>query len=240
MPSVAAINGVCLGGGTEMALACDYRVMSTAASIGLPEVKLGIFPGFGGTVRLPRVIGLDNAVEWIATGADRKADAALKEGAVDAVVAPDKLRDAALAMVRECIAGRLDWKSRRAEKLAPLKLEQARADDGVHDGDGHGGGAGGFELSGADAGTQEYAGRRDAGSRCGARDRGEVFRAGGQHAAGQRADRRFSRRPDGQEDRGCVGEKRRTGRSTMRRYSAPASWAAASPTRRPSRACRSS
>jgi 3-hydroxyacyl-CoA dehydrogenase/enoyl-CoA hydratase/3-hydroxybutyryl-CoA epimerase/enoyl-CoA isomerase len=121
---VAAINGICLGGGTEMALACDYRVMSTAANIGLPEVKLGIFPGFGGTVRLPRVIGLDTAVEWIATGADRKADAALKEGAVDAVVAPEQLRDAALAMIRECIAGRLDWKSRRAEKLAPLKLNK--------------------------------------------------------------------------------------------------------------------
>ena len=130
MPRVAAINGVCLGGGTELALACDFRVMSATANIGLPEVKLGIFPGFGGTVRLPRVIGLDTAVEWIATGADRKADVALKEGAVDAVVAPDKLRDAALAMVRDCIAGRLDWKARRAEKLAPLrlnKLEQTMA-----------------------------------------------------------------------------------------------------------------
>jgi 3-hydroxyacyl-CoA dehydrogenase/enoyl-CoA hydratase/3-hydroxybutyryl-CoA epimerase/enoyl-CoA isomerase len=129
-PTVAAINGVCLGGGTEMALSCDYRVMSTTASMGLPEVKLGIFPGFGGTVRLPRVIGLDNAVEWIATGADHKADVALKDGAVDAVVAPENLRDAALAMVRQCMAGRLDWAARRAEKLAPLrlnKLEQTMA-----------------------------------------------------------------------------------------------------------------
>jgi 3-hydroxyacyl-CoA dehydrogenase / enoyl-CoA hydratase / 3-hydroxybutyryl-CoA epimerase / enoyl-CoA isomerase len=124
VPSVAAINGVCLGGGTEMALSCDYRVMATTANMGLPEVKLGIFPGFGGTVRLPRVIGLDTAVEWIATGADRKADVALKEGAVDAVVAPEQLRDAALAMVKECIAGRLDWKAKRAEKLAPLKLNK--------------------------------------------------------------------------------------------------------------------
>ncbi len=124
VPTVAAINGVCLGGGTELALTCDYRVMSTAASIGVPEVKLGIFPGFGGTVRLPRVIGLDNAVEWIATGTDRKADAALKEGAVDAVVAPEQLRDAAIEMVKQCIAGRLDWKARRAEKQAPLKLNK--------------------------------------------------------------------------------------------------------------------
>ena len=82
VPTVAAINGICLGGGTELALSCDYRVMSTAASVGFPEVKLGIFPGFGGSVRMPRVIGIDNAVEWIATGADKKPDAALKDGAV--------------------------------------------------------------------------------------------------------------------------------------------------------------
>jgi 3-hydroxyacyl-CoA dehydrogenase/enoyl-CoA hydratase/3-hydroxybutyryl-CoA epimerase/enoyl-CoA isomerase len=121
-PTVAAINGICLGGGLELALACDYRVMSTAASAGFPEVKLGIFPGFGGSVRMPRVIGIDNAVEWIATGSDKKPDAALKDGAVDAVVAPELLRDAALAMVKEAIAGKLDWKAKRAEKLAPVKL----------------------------------------------------------------------------------------------------------------------
>ena len=121
-PKVAAINGVCLGGGLELALACDFRVMSTAASVGFPEVKLGIFPGFGGSVRMPRVVGVDNAIEWICTGADKKADAALKDGAVDAVVAPEALRDAALAMLKEAISGRLDWKARRAEKLAPVKL----------------------------------------------------------------------------------------------------------------------
>ena len=124
VPTVVAINGICLGGGTEVALACDYRVMSTAARIGLPEVKLGIFPGFGGTVRLPRLIGVDNAVEWIATGSEKRPEAALKDGAVDAVVAPEKLRDAALAMLGQCIAGKLDWQGRRAEKLGPLKLNQ--------------------------------------------------------------------------------------------------------------------
>ncbi len=124
VPTVVAINGVCLGGGLELALAADYRVMSTAAAVGFPEVKLGIFPGFGGSVRMPRIIGLDNAVEWICAGQDRKADAALKDGAVDAVVAPDQLREAALAMLRQCIAGRLDWQGRRAAKLAPLKLNK--------------------------------------------------------------------------------------------------------------------
>jgi len=124
VPTVVAINGVCLGGGLELALACDYRVMSTAASAGFPEVKLGIFPGFGGSVRMPRVIGIDNAVEWICSGSDKKPDAALKDGAVDAVVAPEQLRDAALAMVKQAIAGRLDWKAKRAEKLAPVKLNK--------------------------------------------------------------------------------------------------------------------
>ena len=124
VPTVVAINGVCLGGGLELALAADYRVMSTAASVGFPEVKLGIFPGFGGSVRMPRLIGVDNAVEWICAGADKKPDAALKDGAVDAVVAPEQLRDAAIAMVKSCIAGKLDWQGRRAVKLAPLKLNK--------------------------------------------------------------------------------------------------------------------
>jgi 3-hydroxyacyl-CoA dehydrogenase/enoyl-CoA hydratase/3-hydroxybutyryl-CoA epimerase/enoyl-CoA isomerase len=130
VPTVAAINGICLGGGTELALCCDYRVMSAAAKMGLPEVKLGIFPGFGGTVRLPRVIGVDNAVEWIATGAEKRPDAALKDGAVDAVVAPEQLQAAAIATLRQAMEGKLDWKARRAERLAPLKLngtEQAMA-----------------------------------------------------------------------------------------------------------------
>lgn len=124
VPTVVAINGVCLGGGLELALAADYRVMSTAASVGFPEVKLGIFPGFGGSVRMPRIIGVDNAVEWICSGADKKPDAALKDGAVDAVVAPEQLREAAIAMLKQCIAGKLDWKGRRATRLAPIKLNK--------------------------------------------------------------------------------------------------------------------
>jgi len=96
--------------------------MSTAAKVGLPEVKLGIFPGFGGTVRLTRVIGVDNAVEWVAAGAEKRPDAALKDGAVDAVVAPDQLKAAALSLVQQCIDGKIDWKAKRAEKLNPVKL----------------------------------------------------------------------------------------------------------------------
>lgn len=122
VPTVVAVNGIALGGGLEMCLAADYRVMAESAKIGLPEVKLGIYPGFGGTVRLPRLIGTDNAIEWIAGGAENKADAALKVRAVDAVVADDKLRDAALDLVKRAIAGELDYKAKRQPKLEKLKL----------------------------------------------------------------------------------------------------------------------
>ncbi len=123
-PTVAAINGVALGGGFEVALACDYRVMSTGAKVGLPEVKLGIFPGWGGTVRLPRVIGLDNAIEWIGLGADHAAADALKAGAVDAVTAPGNLVESAKEVLRQCVAGKLDYRSRRLEKSRPVQLNE--------------------------------------------------------------------------------------------------------------------
>jgi 3-hydroxyacyl-CoA dehydrogenase/enoyl-CoA hydratase/3-hydroxybutyryl-CoA epimerase/enoyl-CoA isomerase len=126
-PTVTAINGVALGGGFEMCLSTDYRVMSTAAQIGFPEVKLGIFPGFGGTVRAPRLIGADNAIEWIAQGNPLKPDVALKNHAVDAVVAPDKVKAAALNLLKQAIAGKYDWKARRAQKTGPLKLNQMEA-----------------------------------------------------------------------------------------------------------------
>ncbi len=122
VPTVVAINGIALGGGLEMCLAADYRVMADNAKIGLPEVKLGIYPGFGGTVRLPRIVGADNAIEWIAGGAENKADAALKVGAVDAVVAADKLQAAALDLVKRAISGELDYKAKRQPKLEKLKL----------------------------------------------------------------------------------------------------------------------
>jgi 3-hydroxyacyl-CoA dehydrogenase/enoyl-CoA hydratase/3-hydroxybutyryl-CoA epimerase/enoyl-CoA isomerase len=107
MPTVAAFNGIALGGGFEMGLVCDYRVMSETARIGLPETKLGIIPGYGGTTRLPRLIGADNAIEWIASGKEQKAENALRCGAVDAVVAPELLREAAVSLLQQCIDGKL-------------------------------------------------------------------------------------------------------------------------------------
>ncbi|MGQ9427387.1 fatty acid oxidation complex subunit alpha FadB [Gilvimarinus sp. F26214L] len=122
VPVVAAVNGFALGGGLEFALACDYRVASTQAKLGVPETKLGLIPGWGGTVRLPRIAGVDTAVTWIATGKDHRADDALKFGVVDAVVEPDQLRDAALYTVKQCIAGKLDYEARRKQKRSPLPL----------------------------------------------------------------------------------------------------------------------
>ena len=126
-PSVVAINGVALGGGFELCLAASYRVMSTQAKVGLPETKLGIFPGWGGTVRLSRVCGADTAIEWIATGEQYGAAEALKAGAVDGVAEPADLREAALTMLKEAAAGRLDWRKRREEKKSPLKLDRIEA-----------------------------------------------------------------------------------------------------------------
>lgn len=123
-PKVAAINGAALGGGCEMALVCDYRVAGVSAQIGLPETKLGIFPGFGGSVRLPRLIGIDNALEAIATGKAYQPDAALKLGLVDAVVADELLEQAAADLVKKCLLGEFDWQAKRQEKQVPVKLNQ--------------------------------------------------------------------------------------------------------------------
>jgi 3-hydroxyacyl-CoA dehydrogenase / enoyl-CoA hydratase / 3-hydroxybutyryl-CoA epimerase / enoyl-CoA isomerase len=94
-PSVAVIGGMALGGGFEVCLACDFRVMATGARVGLPEINLGIFPGWGGSIRLPRLMGVEAALEWIADGRPRDANAALACGVVDEVAEPAALKDVA-------------------------------------------------------------------------------------------------------------------------------------------------
>lgn len=126
-PSCVAINGYAMGGGLEVCLACDFRVMSTVAKIGLPETKLGILPAWGGTVRLPRMIGVDEAVMWMATAQEKSADDALKAGAVDAVAAPDALRDIALQTLQGAIDGKLDYAQRRQAKSSPLPMNDTEA-----------------------------------------------------------------------------------------------------------------
>jgi enoyl-CoA hydratase len=92
-PVIAMINGFALGGGLELALACHLRVASTTAKMGLPEVSLGVIPGFGGSVRLARLAGPGVAREWILTGDMFTAEEAHRVGAVTRVVPPEKLRE---------------------------------------------------------------------------------------------------------------------------------------------------
>lgn len=97
-PTVAAINGFALGGGLELALAADMRVASSGAKLGLPEVGLGLIPGYGGTQRLPRLIGKGRALELIFTGRHVSADEALQMGLVNRVA--DDALEAALELAR--------------------------------------------------------------------------------------------------------------------------------------------
>ncbi len=99
-PVIAAVNGFALGGGCELALACHVRLASDKAKFGLPEVKLGLIPGYGGTQRLPRLIGTGRAMQMILTGEMIDAQAALAMGLVNAVHPAEQLVAAAQAMAR--------------------------------------------------------------------------------------------------------------------------------------------
>jgi E-phenylitaconyl-CoA hydratase len=114
-PVVAAINGHCLAGGLEIALACDLRIASENATFGLPEVTRGILPGAGGTQRLPRLVGPERALDLILTGRRIDAREAERMGLVGRVVPFDRLRDEALALA-----------SQIAEN-APLAVRAAKA-----------------------------------------------------------------------------------------------------------------
>ncbi|MDD4509977.1 MAG: enoyl-CoA hydratase-related protein, partial [Oscillospiraceae bacterium] len=97
-PVIAAVNGFALGGGCELMMACDMRIASEKALIGQPEVGLGITPGFGGTQRMPRIVGYGKAMELILSTRRIKADEAFSIGLVDKVVAPEELMNAAMEL----------------------------------------------------------------------------------------------------------------------------------------------
>lgn len=104
VPVIAAVNGFALGGGCELAMACDIRICSDNARFGQPEVGLGIIPGFSGTVRLSRLVGMGMAKQLIYTGKNIKADEALRIGLVNAVVPQAELMDKALEMANQIAA----------------------------------------------------------------------------------------------------------------------------------------
>lgn len=103
-PVVAAIHGTALGGGFETALACHYRIAVPSARVGTPEVNLGILPGAGGTQRLPRLVGVDNALEFVVFGKPVAAKKALDMGAIDAIVDGDDLAAEAIAFAERLVA----------------------------------------------------------------------------------------------------------------------------------------
>jgi enoyl-CoA hydratase/carnithine racemase len=121
-PFVAALNGAALGGGLELALACDLRIAADSAQLGLPEVSLGIIPGGGGTQRLPRLVGIARAKDLVLTGRRVGAAEALAMGLVGRICPPQRLLDDALAYAGE------------VARNAPVSLRQAKRaiDAGFH------------------------------------------------------------------------------------------------------------
>jgi len=111
-PIIAAINGHCLGGGLEIAMACHYRIGAQGVQIGQPEVQIGLIPGAGGTQRLPRLIGFADGLQMITTGQGILAEEGLKKRALDEVVPPEKLLDQALNAARRFISGEMNHKDR--------------------------------------------------------------------------------------------------------------------------------
>jgi 3-hydroxyacyl-CoA dehydrogenase len=117
-PVIAAINGVCMGGGLELSLACHYRVATPNASMGLPEVKIGLLPGAGGTQRLPRAVGAELALQMIVSGEPIGAEAALKAGLIDRIVPGDSFQGV-LDFAQELVGRRTHPRLRAARALLP-------------------------------------------------------------------------------------------------------------------------
>ena len=115
IPSLAMINGVAMGGGLELTLACTGRIAYSDAQLGLPETKLGIIPGWGGTTRLPRLIGLANAISLICSGKTIGADEAKKLGLIDGIATDDKL------VTRLVRAAKQEVVKRKQKKVGPVK-----------------------------------------------------------------------------------------------------------------------
>src|SRR5438045_5665771 len=121
-PVIAAINGACVGGGLELALACHFRVASASASVALPEVKLGLLPGAGGTQRLPRAIGVEPALNMIVSGTSTPVSQLAQTALFDEVVSGDAL-DAAIAFARKVVA-----EKRPLKRIRDLRIDYPNAE----------------------------------------------------------------------------------------------------------------
>ncbi|MDA9392217.1 3-hydroxyacyl-CoA dehydrogenase [Bradyrhizobium sp. CCBAU 45394] len=133
-PVLAAIHGNALGGGLEVALGCHYRIATTSAKLGLPEVKLGLLPGAGGTQRLPRLVGIPEALSMITTGEAVPARRALEIGLVDRLAGDDSLEPEAIAFAREILLLKEHPRtSKRTERLAEAVRDPALFDRFRHE-----------------------------------------------------------------------------------------------------------
>ncbi|KAL6989975.1 hypothetical protein U1Q18_015727 [Sarracenia purpurea var. burkii] len=121
-PSVAAIDGLALGGGLEVAMVCHARIATSHAQLGLPELQLGLIPGFGGTQRLPRLVGLSKALEMLLMSKPVKGEEAHSLGLVDAIVSPDELVNTARRWALDIVEGRKPWVASlyKTDKIEPL------------------------------------------------------------------------------------------------------------------------
>ena len=119
-PVVAAVCGMALGGGLELALCSDARVLSEDAALGLPEVKLGLIPGLGGTVRLPRLAGIEESLSMIASGAPIPAGKAVSIGVAEKAVPRDEVLSSAIALAKSLAADPDAWKTARAARKGPV------------------------------------------------------------------------------------------------------------------------
>ncbi|PSS01513.1 3-hydroxyacyl-CoA dehydrogenase [Actinidia chinensis var. chinensis] len=121
-PSVAAIDGLALGGGLEVAMACHARISTSNAQLGLPELQLGVIPGFGGTQRLPRLVGLSKSLEMMLTSKPVKGEEAHNLGLVDAIVSPGELIHTARRWALDILEGKRPWVPSlyKTDKIEPL------------------------------------------------------------------------------------------------------------------------
>jgi len=127
-PVIAAINGHCLGGGLEIAMASHYRIAAQGVQVGQPEVQIGLIPGAGATQRLPRLVGLPDALQMITTGQGIPAEQGMEKGCIDEVVPVEALLEKALDAARRFISGELDHRRRltrmRTDRLASPEEKQ--------------------------------------------------------------------------------------------------------------------